>query len=134
MMKRTQRGLRSQLTSQESVAWQYGAVCLESWSKGLDRWRPRDIFTGAVTSSRDVTFSVIYFNVSVSILSCCQSIIELSCISSISIYLGKPSNRKSPEFSGIFPTLVNPPPLELGKIKLAHSKQYFKKVGKMTFF
>ena len=24
--------------------------------------------------------------------------------------LGKPCNRKSPEFSGIFPTFVNPPP------------------------
>ena len=60
--------------------------------------------------------------------------------------LGKPSNRKSPEFSGIFPTLVNPPPgirenqMKMEKIffafldELAHSKSSFKKVGKMTFF
>ena len=39
--------------------------------------------------------------------------------------LGKPSNRKSPEFSGIFPTLVKPPPLELGKIKWKMEKIFF---------
>ena len=60
--------------------------------------------------------------------------------------LGKPSNRKSPKFSGIFPTLVKPPPpgirenqMKMEKIffafldELAHSKQFFKHLNILKF-